>query len=999
MLTPVFEGAIRTPDQRLRVFISSTLGELAEERLAARATVERLRLTPVMFELGARPHPPRALYRSYLAQSDVFVGIYWQSHGWVAPDMEISGLEDELDLSGEMPRLLYVKRPAPDIHPRLAEMLGRLESEDTASYKPFADAEELQGLLLDDLAILLAERFDGGRPASTSAPSPRSNLPTPTSTFLGREAEIEDLCAMVSDKDVRLITLTGPGGIGKSRLALQVADREAGSFADGVHFVDLSAEREVDGTFAAVARAVGVPVASEVHPLDALRQALRDRQVLLLLDSFEQVIGAAVDLVLLLEHCPAVNVLITSREALRARGERIVAVPPLSLPEGTDMTSVGGAEAVRLFCDRAGSVRSGFRLDEGNAAAIASICCDLDGLPLAIELAAARVQLFDVEDLRARLEVQLDVLRGGPRDLPPRQQTLRDAIAWSHDLLTADERLVFAFATVFSDACLVDVEQTARRVPALLDVDVITALGSLVDKSLVRSSPGADGRPRFSMLQTIRAYATEERDRVPELTDAVRLAHAEHYTEVALRLHQRLTFALRSDVLLALSAELGNLRAAWDTWVGRGDVARLNDLIAPLWGYDDARGDYRSAIGLGHDLLACLAETPDSADRRRDEFVVRMNVARTELAVRGFTAEAERLTRDALDRAEEGDDVRERFPGLRSLAYLHLMRSDVGRVAEIGSALMGIADQEQDPSLLAEAHLIAGLGHGWQGDLHRALEHYDRAIESFESTASGYVEFRVGPNPGVVALVVAALSRWIAGSADAASTDMQRALDLAADLDHPYSTAYAVQHAALLDLWRFDLPGAATRADELLAIADAHDYPTWRAIALVFKGLAMVASDDVDDGVQRVEEGVELYRGLAAPPLFWPHLLVMRSAALGMAGRAVEGLASIEQAEAAVLPGDPLGPDVAIVHAELHLLEDPPDVPSAVAQLERAATLAGHVGARMAHLRALTRLVVLRRATPGADDLVRELRELYGQFTEGFDSPHLVAARGALRIS
>ena len=204
--------AIRTPDQRLRVFISSTLGELADERRAARASVEQLRLTPVMFELGARPHPPRALYRSYLAQSDVFVGIYWQRYGWVAPDMEISGLEDELVLSNGMPRLVYVKRPAPDMEPRLAEMLDRLEGEDTASYKPFRDADELHDLVLDDLAILLTERFDGdaGR-APGSAPRPRHNLPAQTSTFLGREAELRDLRDLIADEDVQAHHADGTG--------------------------------------------------------------------------------------------------------------------------------------------------------------------------------------------------------------------------------------------------------------------------------------------------------------------------------------------------------------------------------------------------------------------------------------------------------------------------------------------------------------------------------------------------------------------------------------------------------------------------------------------------------------------------------------------------------------------------------------------------------------------------------------------------------------------
>ena len=170
---------IRTPDRRLRVFISSTLGELADERQAARAAVEQLRLTPIMFELGARPHPPRALYRSYLAQSDVFVGIYWQRYGWVAPDMAISGLEDEFLLSKGMPRLVYVKRPAPEMEPRLAEMLGRLEGEDSVSYKPFDDVTDLRDLLLDDLAVLLTERFDA-MPAMTVAERTASNLPAST---------------------------------------------------------------------------------------------------------------------------------------------------------------------------------------------------------------------------------------------------------------------------------------------------------------------------------------------------------------------------------------------------------------------------------------------------------------------------------------------------------------------------------------------------------------------------------------------------------------------------------------------------------------------------------------------------------------------------------------------------------------------------------------------------------------------------------------------------
>jgi predicted ATPase len=990
------EAAIRTPDQRLRVFISSTLGELADERAAVRSSVEQLRLTPVMFELGARPHPPRALYRSYLAQSDVFVGIYWQRYGWVAPDMTVSGLEDEFVLSDGMPRLLYVKRPASEMEPRLADMLARhLQAEGASSYKPFRSAEELHDLLLDDLALLLTERFDGARDEMPSEQQPRHNLPTQTSTFLGREAELREIRDLIATDEVRLVTLSGPGGSGKTRLATRVGMELVGRFADGVFFVDLSAERNAEGVFAAVAGAAGINVATDARPLDALVGELGDRHVLLVLDNFEQVKPAAVGVVELLERCPNVKVLVTSREALRVRGERVLPVPPLSLPPPGDAAAVGASEAVQLFCDRAAAVQPGFRLTDANAAAIAAICSHLDGLPLAIELAAGRVPLFGVDDLLGRLENRFDVLRGGAHDLPQRQQTLRDAIAWSYDLLTDDEKRALALFAVFSDARLTDIEDTARRVPGL-DVDVVEALGALVDKSLVRSSPGSDGRPRFSMLQTIREYAVEQCDAIPEFASAVRRAHAEHYSEVASRLYQQLTFVARSDVLSELAVELGNLRAAWDSWVDRADVGRLNALLAPLWGYYEARGDYRSAIELGNDLLALLADAPDTADRRRDEFVVRMNVVRTELAVRGFTAGAEQMIRHALDRAEAAGDVRQRFPGLRSLAHLHVMRSDFDRLRPVARELMAIAEKEQDPALLTQAHLLAGLNQAWLDDLPSSLEHYRKAVQLFEATRSGFVDFRVGTNPGVVAFVLSGLTQWLVGLPETATATMQRSLDLAASLEHPFSLAYALHHAGLLDLWQLDIAGVGARAEALLAVAEAHDYPTWRALALVFGGIAAVGSGQVDAGLARVEEGFAIYKGLSTPPVFWPLLLMIHASALGVSGRGQEALALIEQAEAALKAGDPMLTEVLITRGDLLLAASPPDQAQADALFERSARLAGASGARMPQLRALTRLAGLRRGTPGEHDALRALREVYDLLTEGLDTPHPVAARAAL---
>jgi Domain of unknown function (DUF4062) len=251
---------IRTPDQRLRVFVSSTPQELAPERQAVRDAVTGLRLNPVMFELGARPHPARQVYRAYLAQSQVFVGVYWQSYGWVGPGEEISGLEDEYRLSAGLPRLIYVKSPAPQREPRLTEMLARIRDDGTISYQRFSDAAELRRLVEEDLALLLSERFEMTLPrAGASADAPLAGaLPVPSTPLEGRDHDVATVQSLVLEEGARLVTLTGPGGVGKSRLTTEIADRLAPSFADGVRFVDLAVVKDAGLVIDAVAAGLGV---------------------------------------------------------------------------------------------------------------------------------------------------------------------------------------------------------------------------------------------------------------------------------------------------------------------------------------------------------------------------------------------------------------------------------------------------------------------------------------------------------------------------------------------------------------------------------------------------------------------------------------------------------------------------------------------------------------------------------------------------------------------
>ena len=310
---------IRTPDRRLRVFVSSTLDELAEERRAVSRAISALRLTPVMFEVGARPHPPQDLYRAYLAQSDVFVGLYWQRYGWVGPGMELSGLEDEFELSQALPRLLYVKAPAPDREPRLADLLARIEAGASASYRTFRTPAELGLLVRDDLAMLLSERFAAGPSAAAAAlPSPRGPRPLPVdaTSLVGREEAIEEVADLAGSPGVRLVTLTGLGGIGKTRLAVAVGERLVERFEAGTAFVPLAAVTQPELVLPGVARAVGAELAGTGSPLEALVEYFGDDRWLLILDNLEQVVDAARDLDALLARCRGAVILATSRTVL-----------------------------------------------------------------------------------------------------------------------------------------------------------------------------------------------------------------------------------------------------------------------------------------------------------------------------------------------------------------------------------------------------------------------------------------------------------------------------------------------------------------------------------------------------------------------------------------------------------------------------------------------------------------------------------------------------------
>lgn len=752
--TPV--RVIRTPDQRLRVFISSTLQELAEERLAARQAVEHLRLAPVLFELGARPHPPKELYRAYLEQSHIFVGIYWQKYGWVAPDMTISGLEDEYNLSGDKVKLIYIKSPAPDREPRLKAMLDRLKTDDV-SYKYFTTADELRESLENDLAMILSERFEAMaesgpatmpirpiKPVSVPPAAPRNNLPAVRTSLVGRESERALVVEMLTQSPAasRLITLTGPGGIGKTRLTLQIGLDVAGHFPDGVCQVALASINDPDLVAAAIARALDVREAAGQSLIDHLYDFLRDKRLLLILDNFEQVVEAAPLVSGLLEHCRHLRVLVTSRTALRLRGEREVPLPPLALPtagrwrgdEPELAQTLSQYAAISLFVARAQDVKPDFKLTTANALTVARICQQLDGLPLAIELAAARIKIMSPQMLLTRLEDRLEVLKSGARDLPARQQTMREAIGWSYDLLDEDEKVLFARLAVFAGGCTLDAVETICGRVAQRSVQVFEHLSMLVDKSLVVHEDTPGGEPRFRLLQTIREFAREKLVNAGEI-NTVQRQHAEYYLQQVEIAEPHFTAPDRAGYIDRMELELDNIRGAlkWSR-TADGDHslgARLAGALAWFW---FLRGHLTEGRSWLEGAVTCL-----SPDQALEPWRAKALYGASGLAwAQGDYVPARRYALESLAIYRERGEPLWTARALMSLSLVALGQAD----ADLARRASGEAVQlfRRAGDTWHEAFATRGLGDAalLQGDIAGAQQKYEESLVLWRSVGDAW---------------------------------------------------------------------------------------------------------------------------------------------------------------------------------------------------------------------------------------------------------------------
>jgi predicted ATPase/transcriptional regulator with XRE-family HTH domain len=430
-------------------------------------------------------------------------------------------------------------------------------------------------------------------PASRSETGPtRRSLPISLTPLIGREQEVEAVIRLLCDGDVRLLTLTGPGGVGKTRLAVEVARRSGGEFEDGAVFVPLAPVREPGLIPPALAEALGIRDVADQSLQETLKLHLRDARMLLLLDNFEHLLEAVPLVSDLVAACPRLTVLATSRTPLRISGEHQFPVHPLPLPD-TEAPAPGKAlersPALELFRQRAKSVTPDFEVTDTNAEAVARICRRLDGLPLAIELAAARVKLFSPHALLERLDRRLNLLVGGARDLPDRQRTLRDTVAWSYDLLDPDEQILFQRLSVFAGGCSLEAaEAVCGSGPDRPEVgDVLEMMAALVDNSLLEarsevSAGGGDEGPRFEMLETIREYAAERLESGGE-AEAMRRAHALYYLSLAEATQPEVSARMLKEWIAILGRDHDNLRAALGWAIRRGEVDVGVQLGLMMW--------------------------------------------------------------------------------------------------------------------------------------------------------------------------------------------------------------------------------------------------------------------------------------------------------------------------------------------------------------------------------------------------------------------------------
>jgi predicted ATPase len=734
----------------------------------------------------------------------VFVGIYWESYGWVAPGETVSGLEDEYNLAPEIPMLIYIKESA-QRDPRLEDLLDRIREDDRVSYVTFVGAPELRRLLTSDVATLLAERFELGtgrsslpEPARAAGATTLIAPPPVLTSLIGRETELSILTQMLIDDGRRLVTVTGPGGVGKTRLALAAA-REMEARFDGVAFVDLAPLRDPALVLDAIASAVGV-VDSGRTPLSAqLQAALGDRRMLLVLDNAEQVVDAA-PVIARLASSTAASVLVTSRTLLRVNGEQHLALG--SLPSSA---------AIELFAERARAVRPDFEISDSNGTHVAEICQAVDSMPLAIELAAARVRVLRPSEIADRLQRTLPLLVEGARDRPERQRTLRATIDWSAELLRSDQHALLLRLGVFRSGFALEAAEWINGDQAgSSTLDLLTAL---IDGSLVQEHDRGN-RTWFTMLATVREYA---RDNLAALGESAQCSerHAQYYIRLAAIAGAEIIGSQQEAWASRLVDENNELTAAVEYLL---DSRRWDDAVTLVWSLDWFWGITGRLVEVSSWMQRVLDDGIEASERAR-------TIARVEVVFIGVWRNPDRASIGPLTECANyfrtHGDGRSEAKALVGIAWVHIYSSppDFDAAEEYLQQALDLVESLDDPYLAAGVRVMIGHARILQGNLPGAVKILDAFLADSGGTGDSLLTGSILNARGWVAI--------LAGDLNRAEECFRQQLLIASAIGHEQGVAYALEGffataAAVGDLERGgELLGAAETIRQRKGNADA----------------------------------------------------------------------------------------------------------------------------------------------------------------------------------
>jgi predicted ATPase len=651
----------------------------------------------------------------------------------------------------------------------------------------------------------------------------RNNLPLQPTPLIGREKEVAEVCERLSRPEVRLLTLTGAGGTGKTRLGLQAAAELTEKFEEGVFFISLAAIGDAELVVPEVAGALGVKEAGGQPLLESLEYYLDEKHILLMVDNFEQVLEAAPMVTELLSAAPNLKVLATSRIPLRLYGEHEYSVPPLALPDPERPPSVERLthyEAVRLFVERAQAAKADFSVTNDNAPAVAEICQRLDGLPLAIELAAARIKVLSPQKMLERLGNRLKLLTGGARDLPQRQQTLRSTIEWSYGLLEEGEKVLFARLSVFAGGRTLEAIETICDAEGDLPVDVLDGLASLVDKSLLKQEEGVGGEPRFVMLETIHEYAREKLKESEEGEDIRRL-HAEYF------------------LVLAEEAESGVEGAQQPVWLERLEEEHDNMRAALSW-----------SLGQGQDA----------------ELALRMGAALGEFwYLRGYFGEGRRWLEEALAKSSPAPTA----AGARALqrvSWLAFLQGDLDRAEEASQEGLGLEGVElfrtgSGDSIAAELQRVLGMVVGARGELERETELLEESLA---------LSREAGSHRGMaVSIFILGVAWRVRGDIERATHLLEEALTVFRETGDQALIASVLTHLGFTFVLQGDLERATEASEEAAAMLRKQKHTSYLADTLDNLGWAALLRGDSEQAralyIESMRLRLEIGDNLAAP--------------------------------------------------------------------------------------------------------------------------------------